>query len=69
MTDPAPVPAADDAPSLALTADVAEAGGWKDVTTLLTCYQRATNDALLAVMTEQRKMRDVAVVRRAEGET
>ncbi len=28
------------------------------VTTLLTCYQRATNDALLAVMTEERKVRD-----------
>jgi hypothetical protein len=47
--------------------DVAEAGGWKDVTTLLTCYQRSTNDALLAVMTEERKVRDVAVIRRAEG--
>ena len=31
--------------------------------TLLTCYQQATNDALLAVMSEERKPRDRAVVR------
>jgi hypothetical protein len=28
----------------------------------LTCYQQPTNDALLAVMSEERKVRDVAVV-------
>jgi integrase len=42
--------------------DVAAAGGWKDTATLLTCYQQPTNDALLAVMSEERKVRDVAVL-------
>jgi hypothetical protein len=42
--------------------DVAAAGGWQNTATLLTCYQQPTNDALLAVMNESRKMRDVAVV-------
>jgi hypothetical protein len=41
--------------------DVAAAGGWQDTATLLTCYQQPTNDALLAVMSEERKVRDVAV--------
>jgi hypothetical protein len=45
--------------------DVAAAGGWKNTATLLTCYQQPTNDALLAVMAEERKVRDVAVVDRA----
>jgi integrase len=45
--------------------DVAAAGGWKNTATLLTCYQQPTNDALLAVMSEERKVRDVAVVERA----
>jgi integrase len=40
--------------------DVAAAGGWQDTATLLTCYQQPTNDALLAVMSEERKVRDVA---------
>jgi integrase len=48
---------------LSLT-DVAAAGGWKNTATLLTCYQQPTNDALLAVMSEERKVRDVAVVDR-----
>ncbi|NUQ20512.1 MAG: tyrosine-type recombinase/integrase [Gemmatimonadaceae bacterium] len=34
---------------------VADAGGWKDVTTLLTCYQHADEAALLEVMSEPRK--------------
>jgi hypothetical protein len=41
--------------------DVAAAGGWANTATLLTCYQQPTNDALLAVMSEERKVRDVAV--------
>jgi len=45
--------------------DVAAAGGWANTATLLTCYQQPTNDALLAVMSEERKVRDVAVVGQA----
>src|ERR1035437_1622951 len=41
--------------------DVAAAGGWKDVATLLTCYQQADTDAMLAVMSEPRKVREFAV--------
>lgn len=44
--------------------DVAAAGGWKDVTTLMTCYQHATTDALFAVMNDERKVHDAAVVAR-----
>jgi integrase len=44
------------------TTDVAAAGGWQSIQTLATCYQQPTNDALLAVMSEERKVRDVAVV-------
>jgi integrase len=43
-------------------ADVAAAGGWHNTVTLLTCYQQPTNDALLAVMSEERKVRDTAVI-------
>jgi hypothetical protein len=46
-------------------ADVAEAGGWLSTVTLATCYQQPTNDMLLAVMSEARKVRDVAVIDRA----
>jgi len=35
-----------------------------DRETLLTCYQQPTNDALLTVMSEERKLRDRAVVQR-----
>ena len=28
----------------------------------MTCYQQPTNDALLAVMSEERKVRDTAIV-------
>jgi integrase len=48
---------------LAIT-DVAAAGGWQDVQTLLDCYQQPTNDSLLTVMSEERKLRDRAVVQR-----
>jgi hypothetical protein len=39
---------------------VAAAGGWKDVETLLTCYQQPDPETLLAVMSEPRKLREVA---------
>lgn len=38
--------------------DVAAAGGWKDVETLLTCYQQPDQDTLLAVMNEPRKLHE-----------
>ncbi|HEX8848009.1 MAG TPA: tyrosine-type recombinase/integrase, partial [Gemmatimonadaceae bacterium] len=41
--------------------DVAAAGGWKDTETLLTCYQQPDTEALLAVMSEERKVRDAAL--------
>jgi hypothetical protein len=43
-------------------ADVAEAGGWQGIDTLLRCYMQPTRDVLLAVVTEPRKVRDVAVI-------
>jgi integrase len=42
--------------------DVAAAGGWKDVETLLTCYQQPDQETLLAVMSEPRKLRDRATL-------
>jgi hypothetical protein len=44
--------------------DVAEAGGWLSTVTLATCYQQPTSDVLLAVMSEERKVRDVAIINR-----
>ena len=44
--------------------DVAAGGRWEDVQTLLHCYQQATNDALLTVLSEERKQGDPAVVQR-----
>jgi integrase len=41
--------------------DVAAAGGWRDTETLLRCYQQPTNDTLLAVMSEERKVHDRAI--------
>ena len=41
--------------------DVARAGGWKDVDTLLTCYQQPDRESLLAVMAEPRKVREGSV--------
>ena len=38
------------------TADVAAAGGWSDVTTLIRCYQQVDDDTLLRVMNEPRKV-------------
>jgi integrase len=43
--------------------DVAAAGGWKDVTTLLTCYQHADEATMLRVMASPTKL----VNRRAAG--
>ena len=37
-------------------ADVAAAGGWSDLTTLLKRYQQADDDTLLSVMNEPRKV-------------
>jgi hypothetical protein len=39
--------------------DVAVAGGWSDVDTLLTCYQHPDKATLLTVMSESRKVSDV----------
>jgi len=41
--------------------DVAAAGGWKDVETLLTCYQQPDEETLLAVMSEPRKLREAGL--------
>ena len=41
--------------------DVAAAGGLKDVGTLLTCYQQADRETMLAVMTEPRKVTDAVI--------
>ena len=41
--------------------DVAAAGGWKDVGTLLTCYQQADRETMLAVKSEPGKMPDAVV--------
>ena len=43
--------------------DVAEAGGWHDIETLLTCYQHPDRDSLLKVMTDERPVREDAVIR------
>ncbi|MBA3645131.1 MAG: tyrosine-type recombinase/integrase [Gemmatimonadaceae bacterium] len=40
--------------------DVAAAGGWKGTDTLLSCYQQADRDTMLAVMSEPRKVTDRA---------
>jgi integrase len=42
------------------TADVAAAGGWSDVTTLIRCYQQVDDDTLLRVMNEPRKVMERA---------
>jgi hypothetical protein len=34
---------------------VADAGGWKDTATLLTCYQHSDDATLLAVMSVEQK--------------
>jgi integrase len=40
--------------------DVAAAGGWSDVTTLLKCYQHADHDTLLEVMSHPKKITESA---------
>jgi hypothetical protein len=47
--------------------DVAAAGGWKDTETLLTCYQQADTQTLLAVMAEERKVHEHHIARAANG--
>jgi hypothetical protein len=42
------------------TADVAAAGGWTDVATLIRCYQQADDDTMLRVMNEPRKVMERA---------
>jgi integrase len=41
--------------------DVAQAGGWSDTQTLLTCYQQPDHETLLAVVSEPRKVRERGV--------
>lgn len=41
--------------------DVAAAGGWQDEGTLLTCYQQADRETMLAVMCEPRKVTEAGV--------
>ena len=41
--------------------DVAQAGGWSDTQTLLTCYQQPDQETLLAVISETRKVRERGV--------
>jgi hypothetical protein len=40
--------------------DVAAAGGWHDTETLLKCYQQPEKETLLGVMSEERKLSEVA---------
>jgi hypothetical protein len=40
------------------TADVAAAGGWSDVATLLRCYQQPDEATMLSVMSHPRKILD-----------
>ena len=47
--------------------DVAAAGGWKDTETLLTCYQQADTQTLLAVMAEERKVHEEHIARALHG--
>ena len=42
--------------------DVAAAGGWSDVSTLLKCYQHADHDTLLEVMSHSKKIMEPARV-------
>ncbi len=41
--------------------DVAQAGGWSDTQTLLTCYQQPDPETLLTVVSESRKVRERGV--------
>lgn len=41
--------------------DVAAAGGWRDVNTLLEIYQQADEESVLAVMSETRKLHERGV--------
>ena len=41
--------------------DVAETGGWRKLNTLLTSYTAAEQETMLAVMSEERTVREVVV--------
>ena len=41
--------------------DVAAAGGWKDIATLLEVYQQSDDASVLAVMCEPKKLRERGV--------
>ena len=43
--------------------DVAAEGGWRETEALLTCYQQADTQSLLAVMAEERKVREEHMAR------
>ena len=47
--------------------DVAAAGGGRDTETLLTCYQQPDTQTLLAVMAEERKVREIHISHAANG--
>ena len=40
--------------------DVAAAGGWSDVETLLTCYQQPASETLLRLTSQERKIHEIA---------
>ena len=42
--------------------DVAAAGGWKDINTLLEVYQQSNEASVLAVMSEPKKLHEREVV-------
>jgi hypothetical protein len=43
-------------------ADVAAAGGWSDISTLLNCYQQADHQTLLDVMSHSKKISEAKAV-------
>ena len=47
---------------------VAQAGGWSDVGTLISCYQQPDEEAVLAVLNEPRKRRDRGVAKNESAE-
>ncbi len=42
---------------------VAVAGGWKDLNTLMVCYQQPDRNSLLSVMSDAKSVKEQAVVR------
>jgi hypothetical protein len=41
--------------------DVAAAGGWSDIETLLKCYQQPDTETLLRVTSQERRIHEVVV--------